>query len=38
MVVDPSEARSMEEGDEEKPSSWRGKLKYWFHRYLPVKY
>ena len=39
MVVDPSEARSMDDGEEEEsPSTWRGKLAYWMRRYLPVKY
>jgi len=38
MVVDPSEARSMDDGEEESPSTWRGKLAYWMRRYLPVKY
>ena len=37
MVVDPDEARDMR-SDEEKPSTWWGKLKYWLRRYLPVKY
>ena len=38
MVVDPSEARQMGDEDEEKPSSWRGKLAWWVRRWLPVKY
>ena len=38
MVVDPSEARDMSDGEEEKPSSWRGKVAWWMRRLLPVKY
>ncbi len=38
MVVDSSEAKDMSDDEDEKPSSWRGKLTWWISRYLPVKY